>query len=67
MNPHLNESMTKEAKIHNGEKTTSSINAVRKTGQLYEIESNQTTSHAINKKLKTDLSLKFQTRNHKNF
>ena len=32
--------MTKEARIHNGEKTASSINVVGKTGQLHVKESN---------------------------
>ena len=31
----VNQPMTKEAKIHNGEKTVSSINGAGKTGQLH--------------------------------
>ena len=31
----VNESMTKEARIYNGEKTASSISGVGKTGQLH--------------------------------
>jgi len=32
---HLRLPMTKEARIHNGEKTVSSISGAGKTGQLY--------------------------------
>ena len=32
--PTVNQSSTKEARIYNGEKTVSSINGARKTGQL---------------------------------
>ena len=35
-----NRSMTKEARIYNGEKTASSINGVGKTGRLRAKESN---------------------------
>ena len=35
--------MTKEARIHNGKKTASSINSVGKTGQQHAKESNRTT------------------------
>jgi len=35
--------MTKEAKIHHGEKTAPSVNSVQKTGQLHPEESNWTT------------------------
>ena len=51
MNPHIYcQSMTKEARIYNGEKTDSSINGVEKTGQLHAKESNWTTSsHRIQK------------------
>ena len=38
-----NYSMTKEARIYNGEKTASSIDGVQNTGQLYANESNWTT------------------------
>ena len=42
--------MTKEARIHNGEKTASLINGVGKTGQLHVKESNWTTfSHHTQK------------------
>ena len=44
------EGMTKEARIHNGEKAASSINSVGKTGQLHAKESNWTTfSYRIQK------------------
>ena len=40
--------MTKEARIHNRERTVSPINGVEKTGQIYAKESNWTTfSHHI--------------------
>ena len=37
----VNLSMTKEARIYNGEKTVSSISSARKTGQLHVKELNQ--------------------------
>ena len=44
----ISESMTKEATLHTGDKTVSSINGVGKTGQLHTKESNWTTfSHHV--------------------
>ena len=31
----VNESMTKETRTYNGEKTASSVNGIKKTGQLH--------------------------------
>ena len=50
MNQIYNQSMTKEARIYNGEKTSSLINGAGKTRQLHAKESNWTTfSHHVQK------------------
>ena len=52
--------MTKQAKIHNGEKTASSINGVGKTGQLHAKELNYflTLYTEINSKWIEDLNVR---------
>ena len=52
--------MTKQAKIHNGEKTASSINGVGKTGQLHAKELNYflTLYTGINSKWIVDLNVR---------
>ena len=48
--------MTKEARIHNGEKTVFSISGAEKTGQLHAKETNWTTfSHPIQKQIHNEL------------
>ena len=50
------QSITKEARVYNGEKTVSSINGVGKNGQLHAKESNWTTlSHHAQKQIQNRL------------
>ena len=54
--------MTKEARIYNREKTTSSMNDTEKTGQLHAKELNCTTlTHKVNSKWVEDVHVRCET------
>ena len=58
----VNQSITKEARIYNGEKTTSSINGVGRTGQLHTREPTWTTFlHHIQKYAQNGYRPKYKT------
>ena len=59
-------SLTKEARIYNGEKTTSLTNGAGKTGQPLQKSETRPLSNTIHKnKLKMDERSKLKTRNYK--
>ena len=57
--------MTKETRMHNGEKTASSINGIGKTGQVHAKGTGQPSHFMYKNKLEMDWRLKCKTPNHK--